>query len=402
MKIERSGPLRSVRVLEIANVIAGPFASSLFADYGADVIKIELPDVGDSFRQFMPTHNGQSLRWPTLARNKRCISLDLRVNKGKEIFLRLLETADIVVENFRPGIIEKWGLGYDVMKQVNPRVILVRISGYGQTGPFREKVGFGTPATAFSGYTYLQGYPDRAPVSPPVSLSDYVAGLFGVIGGLSSLTAVLNGDRREGQVVDVSLYEPLLRMLDGAIALYGANGTVPERKPMIAGTASPSDMFQTKDNKWVIIVASTQKTWERLAEAMKRVDLISNERFETNQHRVRNNDLLKSIIGKWVKEFTMEDICCLLDEYGIPVSPVNSIADIMRNEQCLARQNVISIPHPTLGEIKMPNIFPFFSDTPCEVRHPGPNLGEHNREILIDELGITAEEFEQLEKLKII
>ncbi|MDR7868729.1 MAG: CaiB/BaiF CoA-transferase family protein [Sporomusaceae bacterium] len=402
MKAERSGPLKGVTVLEIANVIAGPFAGSLLADYGADVIKIELPDVGDPYRQFMPTHNGESLRWPTMARNKRCVSLDLRVNKGKEIFLELLKTADIVVENFRPGVIEKWGIGYEVMKRANPKIILVRISGFGQTGPYQEKVGFGTPATAFSGYTYLQGYPDRAPISPPVSLSDYMAGLYGVIGGLSSLTAVLKGDQQEGQVVDVSLYEPLLRLLDGVIAEYGINGKIPERTPMVTGTASPSDMFQTKDNKWVIIVASTQKTWERLAEVMKRVDLISNEKFETNQQRVRNNDLLVGLVGRWVKEFTMTEICELLDANGIPVSPVNSIADIMKNEQCIARQDVISVPHPALGEIKMPNIFPIFSDTPCEVRHPGASLGEHNREVYIEELGLSEEEFRQLEKLKII
>ncbi|MDW7674360.1 MAG: CaiB/BaiF CoA-transferase family protein [Bacillota bacterium] len=402
MQIERSGPLKGVRVLEIANVIAGPFAGSLLADYGADVIKIELPNVGDPFREFMPTHNGESLRWSTMARNKRCISLDLRVNKGKEIFLELLKTADIVIENFRPGIIEKWGIGYEVMKAVNPKVILVRISGYGQTGPYREKAGFGTPATAFSGYTYLQGFPDRAPVSPPVSLSDYVAGLFGVIGGLSSLTAILKGEQQEGQVVDVSLYEPLLRFLDGVVTEHGINGKVPERTPMISGTASPSDIFETKDNKWVIIVASTPKTWERLAQVMKRADLISNEKFESNQQRVTNNELLIGIIGKWVKGFTMNEICQLLDENGIPVSPVNSIEDIMQNEQFLARQDIISVPHPVLGQINMPNIFPIFSETPCTVRHVGSELGHHNREVYVSELGMTQEEYEKLHELGVI
>ncbi|MFZ5946191.1 MAG: CaiB/BaiF CoA transferase family protein [Bacillota bacterium] len=402
MPTERLGPLKGLRVLEIANVIAGPFAGSLFADYGADVIKIELPQIGDPFRQFMPTLNGESLRWPTMARNKRCISLDLRVKRGKEIFLSLLKTTDIVIENFRPGIIEKWGIGYEEMKRVNPKIILVRISGYGQTGPYREKAGFGTPSTAFSGYTYLQGYPDRPPVSPPISLSDYVAGLFGVIGGLSSLTAILNGELQEGQVIDVSLYEPLLRFLDGVVTEYGINGKIPERTPMITGSASPSDIFQTKDNKWVIIVASTQRTWERLAQVMKREDLISNEKFETNPQRVKNNELLTGIIGKWVKGFTMNEICRVLDENGIPVSPVNSVADIMENDQFIVRQDIISIPHPLFGDINMPNIFPFFSQTPCTVRHIGPALGEHNREVYISELGMSEEEYQQLQDLGII
>ncbi|KJS80687.1 MAG: CoA-transferase [Peptococcaceae bacterium BICA1-8] len=402
MKNERSGPLKGVRVLEIANVIAGPFASSLFADYGADVIKIELPNVGDPFRQFMPTHNGESLRWPTIARNKRCITLDLRVDKGKEIFLDLLKTTDIVIENFRPGIIEKWGIGYDVMKKVNPKIILVRISGYGQTGPYREKAGFGTPSTAFSGYTYLQGYPDRPPVSPPISLSDYVAGLFGVIGGLSSLTSILKGELQEGQVVDVSLYEPLLRLLDGLITQYGINGNIPERSPMISGAASPSEILQTKDNKWVIIVASTQRTWERLAQVMKREDLISNDKFVTNQQRVKNNELLVGIINKWVKGFTMNEICQLLDENGIPISPVNSVEDIMQNEQFIARQDIISVPHPVFGEINMSNIFPVFSETHCTVRHVGPALGEHNQEVYLSELGMSEEEYKQLQKLGVI
>src|SRR5680860_90097 len=398
MNTIRTGPLKSLKVLEIANVIAGPFAGSLLADYGADVIKIELPGIGDPFRQFMPKVDGESLRWATLARNKRCITLDLRTEKGKEIFLSLVKTADIVVENFRPGIIEKWGIDFDVMKAVNPKVILLRISGYGQTGTYKEKAGFGTPATAFSGYTYLQGFPDRAPVSPPVSLADYVAGVFGVLGGLSAVISIMKGEEQEGQIVDISLYEPLLRFLEGSITEYGINGKIPERTPMITGSASPSDIFETKDNKWVIIVASTQKTWERLAETMKRVDLLSNEKFDTNQQRVKNNSLLSDIISKWVKGFTMTEICKLLDNNGIPISPVNSIADIMKNQHFIDRKDIIAIKHPVFGEIRMPNIFPFFSKTSCEVRHPGPDLGEHNHEVYITEMGITEQKFAELKQ----
>jgi len=396
------GPLKNIRVIEISNVIAGPFASSLMADYGANVIKIELPGVGDPFRAFMPVKEGESLKWATMSRNKRCITLDLRNNKGRKIFLELLKNTDMVIENFRPGTIEKWKIGYDVMKKVNPKIVLVRISGYGQTGPYREKAGFGTPATAFSGYTYLQGYPENPPVSPPISLADYVAGLFGALGGLSALISIFTGEQDEGQVVDVSLYEPLFRLLEGVVTEYGLTGTITERAPIIKGTASPSGIYETKEGKWVILVASTQKTFERLVEAMKRTDLISNPNFENNEQRVKHNNMLDQIIGKWVKTFTMNEVCQLLDENGVPGCPVNNIEDIMKNPQFSARNNVITAEHPVFGKVNMPSIVPFFSKTQCKIRYVGPRIGEHNREVFVSELGIDEAEYQNLLKEGII
>ncbi|MFZ7102165.1 MAG: CaiB/BaiF CoA transferase family protein [Peptococcaceae bacterium] len=371
MQITRTGPLKNIRVLELTNTISGSFAGSLLADYGADVIKVELPGSGDPLRKSRPDVNGESLRWPTIARNKRSISLDLQAGPGKEIFLSLLKTTDIVIENFRDGRAEKCGIDYNVMNKINPRVILIRTSGYSET-------------------------------DCSFSLSDYIAGLFGVIGGLSSLTSVLKCSQKEGQIVDVSLYDPLVRLLDGVINEQSRHGKNPPVNFTLNDAVSPSDIFRTKDDKWIVIAASTQIIWERLAEVMKRGDLISNEKFENNQLRVKNNDLLVKIVGKWVQGFTLEEICRLLDINRIPAAPVNRIADIGGNEELRIRQDTISIEHPGLGKINMPNIFPFFSKTPCTVRHAGPALGEHNREVYRSELDISEVEYELLQKLKVI
>ncbi|MET3504151.1 CaiB/BaiF CoA transferase family protein [Halalkalibacter oceani] len=399
---KRTGPLKSLKVIEIANVVAGPFAGSLLADYGADVIKIEMPGVGDPFRQFLPQKDGESLRWATMARNKRCVTLDLRTEKGKDLFLQLVKDADLVLENFRPGTIEKWGIGFDVMKAVNPKIVLARISGYGQDGPYREKAGFGTPATAYSGYTALQGYEDRAPVSPPVALADLMAGMFAVMGGVSSVLAIINGDQAKGQVVDVSLYEPLVRVLESQIADYSINETKPVREPMSTSVASPSYIHKTKDNKWVIIGASTQKTWERLTEVMEMPELLKDPRFITNPDRVKHNDQLVSIIDQWTAKLSMKELVNLLDDGGVPAGPVNEMDDIFSDPHFIARNSIKKVDHPIFGMLDIPNIFPKFSETHCEIRHLGQGVGAFNEEVYKGDLGLSDEEYNQLMKEKII
>jgi formyl-CoA transferase len=398
----RKGPLRSIKVIEIANVIAGPFAGSLLADYGADVIKIEVPGIGDPFRQFLPRAEGESLRWITLARNKRCVTLDLRCEQGKEIFLELVKDADLVIENFRPGTIEKWGIGFDVMQSVNPKIVLVRISGYGQDGPYKDKAGFGTPATAYSGYTALQGYADRAPVSPPVALADLMAGMFAVMGGLSAVVSILKGDQDKGQVVDVSLYEPLVRVLEAQITNYSVTGEKPIREPMVTSISSPNYIHQTKEGKWVVIGASTQKTWERLPNLMGKPELLSDPRFLTNADRVEHNSELLAMIDEWTATLTMNELCELLDKAGVPAGPVNEMEDIMADPQFIARESIKKVMHPILGEVDIPNIFPKFSGTPCEIWHIGQGLGAFNEEVYKGELGLSDDEYQQLVKERII
>ncbi len=394
--MEHKGPLKGLKVLEMANVIAGPFCASLMADYGADVIKIEMPEVGDPFRQLLPKHKGQSVRWATMGRNKRCVTLDLKSPQGRDLFLKLLKDADCGIENFRPGTIEKWGLGYDIMKQVNPKVVLVRISGYGQTGPYHNKVGFGTPATAYAGYTALQGYPDRAPVSPPVSLSDFMAGMYGFMGALSAIYALQSGSTSKGQVVDVSLYEPLVRMEDEVISEYGINGRIKPRMPIAKGSSSPSGTFQTLDHKWVILVASTQKTWSRIPAAMGRPELLDDPRFRTNQDRVDHDQELLAIIEAWAATLKMRELVAILDEAGVPACPVNEVDDMFTDPQYTARESIVTVPHPDFGQVSMTNIFPLFSGTPCEIRHCGVPLGADNQSVYQSDLGLSQEEYSAL------
>lgn len=391
------GPLVGVRVVDLGTMFAGPFAASLMGDFGADVLKVELPTVGDSHRGMPPVANGVSGPWTILSRNKRSITLDIRKDKGKEILKKLVATADIVVENFRPGTLERWGLGYDVLKSVNPRLIMIRISGYGQTGPFREKAGFGTPATAFSGLTYLQGYPDRPPVSPPLALADYITGLFGALAGVMALYHLRVHDTQEGQEVDLALYEAVFRLLEQLVAEYDLVGKVRERAGHISQGAAPAGAFQCADGKWVIMVTSTDRTFYRLAEVIGRADLIKDPRYALGPERAAHRTEITAIVEEWFLRHTSVEAMSILDDNGVPVSPIYSIADIFEDPQYRARQDLIQVEHPILGHVTMPGIVPKFSATPGAVRFPGATvIGEHNLEVYQGELGLGADEIDTL------
>ncbi len=401
MSFERKGPLQSLRVIEIANVIAGPFCAGLFADYGADVIKIEQPGSGDSCRGMGPRLDGESLRWSCMARNKRNITLDLRKPEGKEVFLKLVKDADIVVENFKPGVIEKWGIGYDVMKSVNPKIILARISGYGQSGPYMPKPGFGTAGTGFSGYTALHGFEGTPPVSPAISLADFEAGMFAFIGAVSAYIALKNGTTDEGQVVDSSLYESLVRLQDGNIANYALTGTIPKQDYMPRGITSPCGTYKTRDGKWFIIICSTEKTWQACARAIGREDLIEDPRFLKNPDRVENDAILQEIVSSWVASHDLKDAWETMDKAGAVSSPVYQVDDMFKDPHYIARETVVKVPHPRFGEIAMPNINPRFSGTPGHIDHVGASLGEYNDEVL-GEIGYTEEQISELREKGIL
>jgi len=391
-----TGPLAGVRVLDIGTMIAAPFGASLLADFGADVIKVELPGSGDSSRALLPKPEGVSVRWASLNRNKRCVTLDLKSDAGRGLFLKLVAESDIIMENFRPGTLERWGLDDETLRRANPGIIVVHISGYGQTGPYRDLAGFGTPATAFSGVTYLMGYPDRPPVSPPFSLADYVAGMTGALAGVMALYH-RDVHRGEGQEIDVTLYEPLFRMLEFLPAEFDLNGTVRERQPGVAAGASPAGTFQTADGKWVVLVTSTERTWQRLPTAIGRPELLDDPRFLTNADRVRHDDELMAILRDWFGSRTYADAKSALDAAGCPVSLVYSIRDIVEDPHYQERENIVEVSHPTLGRLKMPGIVPKFSQTPGSVVFPGPDLGAHNRDVFGDLLGLSDEEIARLQ-----
>lgn len=396
------GPLTGIRILDVSTMIAAPFGATLLADLGAEVIKVEIPGKGDTLRSVGPWKGDEPLRWPGMSRNKKSVTLDIRTNEGQEIFKKLCRNTDLVIENFRPGTLEKWNLGYEELKKCNPRLIVTRVSGYGQTGPYKDKAGFGTPGTAFSGYTYLQGYPDRPPVSPSFSLLDYITGVYVAFASVSALYYRDTTSQEAGQVVEMGLYESMFRMMEFLVAEYDQLGKIRERSPGLAGHSSPAGTYQTKDGKWVVLVTSTDSTFNRLAEAMGRTDMLTDPRYYTNSERLIHDAEVQQIVIDWIKQLTQQELLDALGERGVPVSPIYSIADIFEDAQYQARENIVEIDHPRLGTIKIPGIVPRFSETPGAIRHRAPDLGEHNEDILCGELGLTREEIAELKEKGII
>jgi len=392
--------LTGIRVLDVSTVIAAPFAAGMMADFGADVIKIEQPDGGDPFRKLGPYHNGEVLRWPAMGRNKRCITLDLRKEEGKQIFLKLLAKCDVLIENFRTGTLDKWGLDVDTLRAANPDVIITRVTGYGQTGPLAAVAGFG-PATAFSGMTYITGYEDRPPVSPSFSLVDYITGLYALS---STMMALYNRDALKGkaQEIDISLYEGIFRMMEILVADYHKNGRVRERTPKLSGTSSPGGTYETRDGQWVVLVCSTDRTYEYLTKAMKRPDLLEHPLFSTMKSRVENDPAIDHIVRAWIGGLDYDNLKEIVDREGVPVSLVYSAVDIFNDPHYAARENIVEMPHPTLGTIKMPGIVPKFSETPGEIKWVGPGLGQHNQEVYAELAGLDAEQLSQLKARGVI
>lgn len=395
-------PLSGIRIIDLSTVIAAPFGATLLGDFGAEVIKVELPGKGDPLRGLGPFSDKEPLRWPGLSRNKKSLTLDLRKEEGKEIFKSLVCKSDVIIENFRTGTLEKWGIGFEEIKKWNPDIILTRVTGYGQTGPYASKAGFGTPATAFSGFTYLHGYPDRPPISPSFSLTDYITGIYVAFSTMVALYYRDTFEEGEGQYIDVSLYESVFRMLEFLVADYDQNGIVKERTPGLSGHSAPAGTFKTKDDNWVVLVTSSDRTFERLTQAMNREDLLTDERYSTNAARLNRFEETNKIVADWIQTFDRNDLQSLLDEYGVPVSPIYSIKDIFEDEQYKQRENIIEVHHSRLGKVKMPGIVPKFSKTPGSVKNAGPDLGEHTEEILKTLLSYNHDDIERLKKNCII
>jgi formyl-CoA transferase len=385
-----AGALEGLRVIDASTVIAGPFAATLLADFGADVIKLEMPGGGDAVRTMGPLFAGNSLRWPTYGRNKKSLSLDLRKERGKEVFLKLVAKSDVIIENFRVGTLDRWGLSYETLQQANPDIIVVRITGYGQTGPNARLAGFGTACTAFSGYTYLSGHPEMSPVSPPFSLADYIAGLYAVF---AALMCVYQRDRKGGgQEADVSLYEGIFRMLESFIGQYSKLGVVQERSPGINGAVCPMGTWQSRDGKWFVLVCATDRTFHYLAEAMGRPDMITDPRFATNAQRLQNSEEVRRIVVEWLGSRIWAEIKEALDKAGVPVSPIYSIEDCFNDPHYRERENIVEVRHPQFGKYHVPGITPKLSGTPGSIRWLGPEVGAHNEELLTGLLGLSGDD----------
>lgn len=394
------GALTGVRVIDMSSVIAGPFAANLFSDFGAEVIKIEMPGKGDSFRQMGPySKDGKSIRWSSMSRNKKSITLDLHYEEGKKIFLDLVAKSDVIIENFRTGTLNKWGLDMETLKQENPKIVVTRITGYGQTGPRKFLSGFGTPCTAFSGVTYCCGYPDRPPVSPSYSMADYNAGLFAVVGTMIALynRDVLGG---AGQEIDVSLYESLFRTQETIVADYFINNNIRERTPKMSGSASPSGTFQTKDGKWVVIVCSTDRTFSYIANAWDRDDL--KEKYAKTIDRLKDDAFIMQTTADWVQSLDYKELLEICTREGVPIDLIYSIEDIFNDEHYAAREDIVEVPDHTFGTMKMPAVHPILSKTPGKIEWAGPKLGAYNDEIYKELLGLDDEKLKGLQEQNII
>lgn len=398
-----SGPLEGLNVVDFSSMISGGFATMTLADFGADVVKIEHPEYTDPLRDWPPMEDGVSLWWKSIGRNKQCITLDLKSDEGRELALELVEEADVVFENFRPGKMEEWDLGYESLKEVNEDVIFVRISGYGQTGPMSHKPGFGTVAEAMSGWAHVNGFPDREPLLPPISLADLVAGLYAV---QSTMFAIFERDvganaSGEGQVIDVSLYEPLFRLFVSDVEAYDKTGKVPQRTGNKHPNSAPRGVYETEDG-YIALSASAQVIFERVMHAIGRPELIEDERFETNEKRVEHAEEIDAIIEEWTRQRPTEEVIEVMDEKEAIVGPINDISDIFEDEQFQARNDIVEIEDEDLGSLKTPNTVPKFSRTPGDVSHAGPRQGEHNEVVYGERLDLSEEELKQLREKEVI
>jgi formyl-CoA transferase len=394
---ERTGPLDGLRVIDFSGMISGGFATLILADFGADVVFCEHPEYEDSLRAWPPFEADTSLWWKAIGRNKRCITLDLGCDAGRDIALDLVADADVVFENFRPGTMEDWDLGYEDLRAVNEGVVMVRLSGYGQTGPKSDKAGFGTVAEGLSGWAHANGFPDREPLLPPISLADLTAAQFAVQATMFAIFErdLGRGGSSEGQMIDVSLYEPLFRLFVGDVAAYDRTGEVRERTGNQHPNAAPRGVYETADG-YVTLSASNQRIFERVATAIDREDLIEDPRFADNEKRVENTDELNAAIETWTRERPTETVIETIEAEGGIVGPIYDIEDAVSAEQFQARDNVVEVPDEDVGPVRTHGVIPKFSRTPGQVDHLGPRHGEHTREVLHEEMGISQKRLVEL------
>jgi formyl-CoA transferase len=387
-----SGALKGVRVLDLSRLVAGNTLTMTLADMGADVLKVE-PLKGDTLREWRVKDIDTA--WKSYSRNKRSLCLNLRAAAGREVLLKLVAQTDIFVESYRPGTLERMGLAPETLLEINPRLIVVRISGWGQDGPYAERPGFGTLVEGMSGFASMNGFADREPVLPPIYLADMTAGLYGAIGTLAALRNVEASDGK-GQVIDVSLLDPLFSILGAQAANYRLTGKVKPRTGSCSTNSAPRNVYQTADGKWVCLSASTQTMAEHLFRAMGRPELIADERFADNERRLQHVQELNAILGCYIGALSQADCLAQFREAGVTTAPVYDMTDIERDVHFHERKVIVEVPDREMGMMPMHNISPRLSRTPGVFRGPAPRLGEHSEEVLI-ELGFSRSEVERLE-----
>lgn len=398
----RQGPLCDLRVLDIATIIAGPLAASLLADFGADVLKVELPKKGDALRALRPHKDGVSLWAKVVNRNKQGITLDLRKAEGVALLKRLVAECDVLVENFRPGTLERWGLSPETLWAINPRLTILRVSAYGQDGPYANRPGFARVADAMSGFLSLCGPADGAPVHAGYPIADSVTGLFGAFGILAALHELKANPDAPGQIVSVSLFESMFRVLDFLAIEYDQLGEVRQRSGNRNPYAAPGNVYRTRDGKWCTLAASSQSIFERLAEAIGRSDLLSDDRFLTNTERLANADVLDEIIGAWFADRDAEEACTTLDSYSVSAARVQTIEDLFADPQIHAQNMIVPVKDNELGEVRMQGVTPKLSRTPGAVHRSGPALGEDNQQVFEDQLGLSEKDIAALRDKHVI
>ena len=396
-----SAPLAGLKVVDAATLFAGPVVGVLFGDFGADVIKVEHPR-GDGLRSLGWHKDGVSLWWAHVGRNKRCVTLTLSKPRGQELMKRLLADADVFIENFRPGTLERWNLAPDVLHELNPGLVIVRTTGFGQTGPYASRPGFGTLAESISGYAYINGWPDRPPALPPFALGDGVAALTGTFSAMFALWWREHGGAGKGQVIDLSIYEPLFWLLGPQSLVYDQLGVVQERTGNSAPFTAPRNAYQAKDGRWLGLSASAQSIAERVMVIVDRGELVDEPWFADHAGRLEHAEELDEIIQGWIGQRTTEEVLEAFAEAEGAIAPIYSIADIFNDPQYEARATIASVEHEQLGTIKMPNVIPRMLGTPGRISHPGAGLGEHNHEIYVGELGLSEAELDELRAESVI
>ncbi|MDR3418795.1 MAG: CoA transferase [Nevskia sp.] len=394
------GPLTGLRVLELGSLIAGPFCGQLMADFGAEVIKVEPSGEGDPMRQWgRTTSNGKPLWWPVIARNKKSITLDLRQAEGQELLRCLAAEADFLIENFRPGTLEKWNLGWDVLSGLNPRLILVRVSGYGQTGPYASRASFGAIGEAMGGLRYIVGDPSTPPSRVGISIGDTLAATFGCLGALAALN-VRHATGR-GQVVDSALYEAVLNVMESLIPEYDKAGFIRERTGAILPRIAPSNVYRTADGL-VLVAANQDAVFARLCEAMGAPDLCRDPRYATHVARGQHQQELDARIEAWTRALPTAEALARMHENGVPAGLIYRAPEMLADPHFQAREAIVAVPHPDFGELRMQNVAPKLSSTPGGVHSPSPALGADNREIYLERLGLGEERYQQLREQGVI
>jgi formyl-CoA transferase len=397
----KPGPLDGLTVIEMGTLIAGPFCGQILGDFGATVIKIEDPKAGDPMRQWgRSLPKGHSPWWPVIGRNKRSVTLDLRTAEGQDIARRLIGGADVLVENFRPGALEKWGLGYERLSADNPGLVMARVSGFGQTGPYSSRAGYALIGEAMGGLRYITGEPDRAPARAGISVGDSLAGLHAALGTMMALHARHRSGK--GQIVDAAIYESVLSVMENLITEYGLTGYVRERSGSVLPGIAPSNAYPTKDGALVVIGANQDTLFRRLCDAMGRPELAQDPRYAGHAARGEHQAELDALIGAWTATLDAEALLALMETSGVAAGRVYRAPDMLDDPQFAAREAIVEVPHPVFGAVKMQNAFPRLTGTPGSVRWPGPALGEHTDAVLTERLGMSTDEISGLRERGVI